>query len=95
MIDVRANGSGVRLKVHVQPRARHSRIDGAFGDALKVRVTAPPTDGKANAEVIDLLSDLFGVTRAAIAIVAGHTSRQKIVAIDGLTIAEARRALPP
>lgn len=94
MIDVRANGSGVRLKIRVQPRARRTAIDGALGDALKIRITAPPSDGKANAELVALLSDTFGVPKSAVTIVAGQTSRDKIVAIEGLSVDEVRRALP-
>ena len=84
MIDGRASGSGVRIKVRVQPRARRNAVDGVLGDTLKIRVTAPPTDGKANAELIALLSDFFGVPRRAIVIVSGHTSRDKVVAIEAL-----------
>jgi uncharacterized protein (TIGR00251 family) len=64
------------------------------GSGGKVRVTAPPTDGKANAELVALLSETFGVARSAITIIAGHTSRDKIVAIAGLSVDEVRRALP-
>lgn len=78
------DGSRVRIKIRVQPRARQSAVDGALGDTLKIRVTAPPTDGKANAEVIALLSDFFGVPRRAITIVTGHTSRDKVVAIEAV-----------
>jgi len=84
MIDGRASGSGVRIKVRVQPRARRNAVDGVLGDTLKIRVTAPPTDGKANAELIALLSDFFGVPRRAVMIVSGHASRDKVVAIEAL-----------
>ena len=82
------------MKIRVQPRARRPGIDGAFRGALKVRVMAPPSDGKANAELIVVLSDIFGVAKSAITIVSGHASRDKIVAIDGLSVDDVRRALP-
>ena len=94
MIDVRASGSGVRITIRVQPRARRTAVDGVHGDALQVRIAAPPTDGKANVELIALLSDLFGVPKSAVTIVAGRASRDKIVAIDGLSVDAVLRVLP-
>ena len=75
----------VRLPVHVQPRASRREIVGVHGDALKVRLTAPPVEGAANEELIHLLADAFAVGRSAIRIVAGGGSRSKIVEIEGIT----------
>jgi uncharacterized protein len=85
--------SGVRFAVHVQPRASRTEIAGIHGDALKVRLSAPPVDGAANEALVDFLSERFAVPRRSVTIVSGAQSRAKIVEIDGLTAAEARRRL--
>jgi hypothetical protein len=58
--------------VHVQPRSKRTGIDGMHGDALRVRVNAPPVDGAANDAVIELLSVALGVPKRAVSVVAGH-----------------------
>jgi uncharacterized protein len=73
-----------RLVVHVQPRAKKSEIAGRHGDALKVRLQAPPVDGAANAELVRFLAESLGITRRAVTIVGGLTSRRKTVEIEGL-----------
>src|ERR1051325_7102669 len=78
-------GGRVRLSVHVQPRASRSEIAGVHGDALKVRLTAPPVDGAANDELIELLAKTFAIARREIRIVAGERSRSKIVELEGIT----------
>jgi uncharacterized protein (TIGR00251 family) len=84
-VRVQSLGGRVRLSIHVQPRASRAEIAGLHGDALKVRLTAPPVEGAANDELIELLADTFAVGRGAIRIVAGKRSRSKIVDIDGIT----------
>jgi uncharacterized protein (TIGR00251 family) len=74
-----------RLTVRVHPRARANEVVGFDeADQLKVRVTAPPADGKANVAVIALLSDILGVAKSAVTIERGDTARLKVVRIDGL-----------
>ena len=68
---ISSTGTGVRLSVRVQPRASDSRVAGVHGDALKVRLTAPPVDGAANAALVELLADTFGIAERSITIVAG------------------------
>jgi uncharacterized protein len=85
--------TGVRFAVHVQPRASRTEIAGIHGEALKVRLSAPPVDGAANEALVDFLSERFAVPRRSVTIVSGAQSRAKIVEIDGLTAAEARRLL--
>ena len=75
----------MRLTVHVQPKASRSEIAGLHGDALKVRLAAPPVDGAANEELIRVIAKWAGVPRSAVALVSGHTSRRKVVQIDGVT----------
>jgi hypothetical protein len=75
----------VVLALHVQPGAKRTEVAGMHGGALKVRLAAPPVDGKANAELLRFLADAFGVPRRSIVIVRGTTSRDKVVRITGAT----------
>ena len=75
---------GVLLRIKLVPRASVNRIDGPHGDALKIRLNAPPVDGKANAALIEFLADELDVSRSSLAITAGETSRQKTIRIRGL-----------
>jgi uncharacterized protein (TIGR00251 family) len=77
----REDGGSVVLTLHVQPGAKRTGIDGTHGDALKVRLAAPPVDGKANGELRRYLADAFGVPLANVTLVRGETSRQKTVRI--------------
>lgn len=81
---VTARDAGVRFAVHVQPRAKKPGIDGTHGDALRVRVQAPPVDGAANDAVIAVIADALGVPRRAVHIAAGLSGRQKLVDVDGI-----------
>ena len=76
------------IRVRVSPGAREDAIVGWQGDALKVRVKAPPERGRANQAVCDLLAELLGVARPAVTVERGHGSRDKVLAVDGLTEAE-------
>jgi uncharacterized protein (TIGR00251 family) len=75
----------VRFAVRVQPRASNDQISGLHGEALKVRLTAPPVEGAANEKLIEFLADVFAVRRVSVRIVSGESSRSKIVEIDGIT----------
>jgi len=74
----------VRFNVRVQPRASRAGVDGLHGDALRVRVNAPPVDGAANEAVVELLAELLKVPRRAVRVVAGESSRSKVVEVDGV-----------
>ena len=67
----------LRLRLYVQPRASRDEIVGPHGDSLKIRLTAPPLDGQANAQLIKFLAREFGVARSHITITAGHSGRHK------------------
>jgi uncharacterized protein (TIGR00251 family) len=71
------------LRILVQPRASRSEIVGPHGDALKVRLAAPPVDGAANEELVRLLAREYKVPKSAIEIVAGLSSRRKTIRIRG------------
>ncbi len=80
--------SGVRVTIRLTPKASADRLSGVVVDdagrpALKAAVTAPPEDGKANAALLKLLAKACGVSRSALALVAGQTHRTKLVAIEG------------
>jgi uncharacterized protein len=90
---LRAVDDEVRITVRVQPRARRSGIEGTRGDALKVRLTAPPVDGAANEALIALVAETLGVSRGAVRIVAGATGRDKVVGVRGVTVDRVRQAL--
>lgn len=70
------------LVVHVQPGAKRSEVVGEHGDALKIRLAAPPVDGKANAALIEFLAERLGVARAQVALKSGQTNRRKVLEID-------------
>ncbi|MGL1832340.1 DUF167 domain-containing protein [Rhodocyclaceae bacterium SMB388] len=81
---LRTHGDGgVLLDLHVQPGAKRSGFVGLHGDALKLRLAAPPVDGKANAALCDFIAGFCGLPRAAVTLVSGQTSRRKRVRIDG------------
>lgn len=82
---VQRTATGVRLSVRVQPRASANEIVGVHGDALKVRLTAAPVEGAANRALVELLADTFGIPVRGVTIVAGASSRTKVVELDGVT----------
>ncbi|MDE3150868.1 MAG: YggU family protein [Gemmatimonadota bacterium] len=91
-LDVRPCDGGVRLSVHVQPRAARTEIAGEHGGALKIRLAAPPVDGAANDALVAFLAEQFGVPRRAVRVVSGHASRRKVVELTGVDAAAVRRA---
>ena len=86
---VTPRGTGVRFAIHVQPRSRRPGIDGVHGDALRVRVQAPPVEGAANEAVVAVIAAALGVPARAVHIAAGQSGRQKIVDVDGVDAAGA------
>jgi uncharacterized protein len=92
MVQVKEIAGGATFAVKVHPRARKNAITGVVGDALKLALTAPPVDGKANQAVIEFFADLFAIPRSSVTIASGETSRNKIVRISGLsrTVVEQR-----
>jgi len=72
------------MNVRVQPRSSRKGIGGVVGETIKVNLTAPPVDGAANEQLIEVLSEELGIARSSIRVVRGLTSRQKVVVIKGL-----------
>jgi uncharacterized protein (TIGR00251 family) len=85
--------AGTTFAVKVHPRAKKNAITGKVGDALKLALTAPPVDGKANEACIDFFAKLLKVPRSSVTIAAGQTSRNKVIRVAGLSAEEVRRRL--
>jgi uncharacterized protein len=85
MVPVTLGAQGVSFAVKVHPRARKNAITGTVGDALKLALTAPPVEGKANQAVIEFFADLFAIPRSSVTIASGETSRNKIVRVAGVS----------
>ncbi len=86
-------GESCTLKVRVQPKAFRNQVDGYEDGTLRLRVTAPPSEGQANTGVIALLAKALGVSKSKLEIVRGHGSRDKVVSVDTLTEQEVRRRI--
>jgi uncharacterized protein (TIGR00251 family) len=78
---LRQAGADVVLSLHVQPGAKRTEVAGAHGDALKIRLAAPPVDGKANDCLIAFLADRLGMPKSRLELVSGTTSRAKRVRV--------------
>jgi len=94
-LTVRERAGRLRLDVRVQPRASRSELAGVHGGALKVRLQAPPVDGAANDALVVLIAESLGVPRARVRIVAGATSRTKVVEIEGVQRAAVEELAAP
>ena len=93
MIPIHESSGGATFAVKVHPRARKNAITGELGDALKVALTAPPVEGKANEACIEFFANLLKVPRSSVTIAAGQTSRSKVVRVTGLSVEEVRQRL--
>ena len=95
MIALHETASGVTFSVRVQPRAKRNGVVGELGEALKIALTAPPSDGRANEACIEFLAGLLDLPRSSIAIISGHTGRNKVVRVTGLSLDTLRQRLQP
>ena len=75
---------GVIVNVRAAPRSSRAGLDGAMGDALKVRIRSAPVDGKANKELIEVLADAFGLPKSAVTFKSGETSKTKRILLRGI-----------
>lgn len=85
---------GVFINCHVQPGASKSGVSGLHGSSVKLKLHAPPVDGKANTELVKFIADFFGVSKSAVEIKAGQSSRQKVLFVSGVSADSARKLLP-
>ena len=90
-----ADTDSISLFIHVQPKSSRTRIAGLHGDAVKLCITAPPVDGKANAAVIRFFAKLFKIPKASVTIASGETSRDKRLVLAGLSAAQVEGVLRP
>ena len=93
MIPIRDDSAGASFAVRVHPRAKRNAITGELGDALKLSLTAPASDGRANQACIEFLANLLKVPRSSVTIASGQTSRRKVIRVAGLAAEEVRKVL--
>jgi len=94
MLSIQETATGISFQVKVQPRAKKNGITGTLGEALKLSLTAPPVEGRANEACIEFFARLLKVPRSSITIASGQSSRLKVIRITGITAAEFRAQLP-
>ena len=78
---LRRHETSATLTLHIQPGAKKTEVSGVHGDALKIRLSAPPVDGKANAALLAFIADRLQLTRSTVSLIGGQTSRRKIVGL--------------
>jgi uncharacterized protein (TIGR00251 family) len=88
---LRTEGDGVMLTLHIQPGAKKTEIVGQHGEALKIRLAAPPVDGKANAALLAFVAERLGLRKSAVELVSGETSRAKRVRVCGVDVMTVRQ----
>jgi uncharacterized protein len=93
VISVKESAGSATFAVKVHPRAKKNSITGEVGDALKLALTAPPVDGKANQACIEFFANLLKVPRSSVTIAAGQSSRNKVIRVTGLTAQQVRDRL--
>ncbi|MGA9393351.1 MAG: DUF167 domain-containing protein [Candidatus Sulfotelmatobacter sp.] len=93
MILVQDSKGNATFAVKVHPRAKRNAITGELGDALKISLTAPPTENKANEACIEFFAKLLKLPRSSVTIASGHNSRTKTIRVAGLSAEELRRRI--
>ncbi len=90
MIPIQESGGSVTFAVRVHPRAKKNAITGELGDALKLSLTSPPVEGRANEACIEFFAKLLKVPRSSVTIASGQNSRNKVIRVAGLSADEIR-----
>jgi uncharacterized protein (TIGR00251 family) len=93
LIPIHESAGAVTFEVKVHPRARKNAITGELGGALKLSITSPPIDGRANQTCIEFFAKLLKVPRSSVTIASGHSSRNKVVRVVGLTAEGLRKCV--
>lgn len=94
MVPITESGDGVSFAVKVHPRAKKDAVIGEIGDALKISLTAPPVEGRANAACVAFLAELLNIPRSSITIASGQNSRNKTIHVAGVSAERVRGRLP-
>jgi len=93
LIPIHDTPAGATFQIKVHSRARKNAVTGVLGDALKLALTAPPAEGRANQACIAFLADVLNVPRSSVTIAAGESNRQKLIRIAGLRAAQVEEKL--
>lgn len=93
MFTVHDTSAGVTFAIKVHPRAKKNGITGELGDALKVSLTTPPIEGRANEACIEFFTKLLKVPRSSVTIASGMSSRNKVIRVAGISAEELRKRL--
>jgi uncharacterized protein len=93
LIPIQESDGGITFAIKVHPRSKKNGITGEFGDVLKVSLTAPPVDGRANEACIELFAKLLKLSRSSVTIASGQSSRRKVIRAVGIKAAEVRAFL--
>jgi len=93
MSSIQDTPTGATFAVKVHPHAKKNAINGELGDALKLSLTAPASDGRANQSCVEFLANLLKVPRSSVTIASGQTSRRKVIHVAGLAAEEVRKLL--
>jgi uncharacterized protein (TIGR00251 family) len=93
MVPIHDTSDGVTFAVKIHPRARKNAVAGELGDSLKLSLTAPPVEGRANEACINFLANLLKVPRSSVTIASGQNSRRKVIRVSGLSADEVQKRL--
>jgi uncharacterized protein (TIGR00251 family) len=93
LIPIQESSGGVTFAVRVHPRAKKNAITGELGDALKLALTSPPVEGRANEACIEFFAKLLKVPRSSVTIASGQSSRKKVIRVAGLSAEEVRKRM--
>jgi uncharacterized protein (TIGR00251 family) len=93
MISIHDTPDGTTFAIKIHPRARKNAVTGELGDALKLSLTAPPVEGRANEACIEFLANLLKVPRSSVTIASGQTSRRKVIRVSGVSADEVQKRL--
>lgn len=91
---LRENDGRTTLTLHIQPGSKKTEVAGLHGAALKIRLAAPPVDGKANAALVGFIAERLGVPKSAVSLKSGLTSRRKVLEVIAAPSDTAQRLLP-
>ena len=93
MISIQDTSAGATFAIKVHPHAKKNAITGELGETLKLSLTAPASEGRANQACIEFLANLLKVPRSSVTIASGQTSRRKVILVAGLAAEDVRKAL--